>query len=108
MSFSVDATADLREALGDQADAFAVTLTWGAQSIVGNVSPPRETLTVEDGAEYTVRVVDFMAVRADFTGGVLPAKRATVGLSGVNHFVHEVQVDEADGLAVVLSLRREA
>lgn len=107
MTFGADVDADLREILGDQSNAFRVALAWDSQTVYVNQSPPRETLVVEDGAEYTARVVDALVVLADLTGGTLPAKRKTVLLAGVKHFVHETQTDEA-GISAIITLRRES
>jgi hypothetical protein len=104
----MDLASDLREIMDDQSLLFRASLTWDGQTIHGERSPPREMVMVEEGSEYVATVFDFMAVRADFTGSILPAQRETVQVGGVKHFVHEVQTDQAGGVGAMLTLRREA
>ena len=103
----MDLAGDLREIMDDQSLIFRASLVWDGQTIHGERSPPREAIVIEDGGEYTTTVFDFLAIRAEFTGGVLPAQRETVTVGGLMYYVHEVQNDQAD-VGVILTLRREA
>ena len=105
---TLDLAADLREIMDDESLTFRAVLTWEGQTVNGERSAPREMVVVEEGSEYVATVFDFMAVRADFTSAILPAQRETVLIDGVKVFVHEVQTDQAGGVGVMLTLRREA
>ncbi len=105
MGFASMVAADMRYAIGAEDGAFRATLVWRGQTVQGNCTGDRQSLSVEDEGEFSEVDLQWAGMVADFEGGVTPPMQDTVTVNGVKFYVMDPQRDQM-GLGIVLNLKR--
>lgn len=93
----------MRDDLDAVASDWPASMTWGAQTIAGTVSPIDRTDDVAGEGVFNLRTCEFVARLDAFTDSTPPDVRVKVTVDGTAYHVDSKKTDEA---CVHLFLRR--